>query len=110
MEGLVKGDVVVALFPYSDFTQLKQRPALVLVVLPGEDLILCEITSQRVRNQYAISVSNADFTTGSLREDSNIRSEKITTIDRRLVRYKVGSLKPEKVSEVIRKIIEIIEQ
>lgn len=110
MEGLVKGDVVVALFPYSDFTQLKQRPALFLVVLPGEDLILGEITSQRVRNQYAIPVSNADFTTGSLREDSNIRPEKITTINRRLVRYKIGSLKPEQVSEVIRKIVDILEQ
>lgn len=110
MEGFVKGDVVVAPFPYSDFTQLKQRPALVLAVLQGNDLILCEITSQRVRNQYVIPISNADFTTGSLSQDSNIRPEKITTIDRRLIRYKVGNLRPEKVSEVIRKIVEILEQ
>lgn len=110
MEGFVKGDVVVAPFPYSDFTQLKQRPALVLAVLQGNDLILCEITSQRVRNQYVIPISNADFTAGSLSQDSNIRPEKITTIDRRLIRYKVGNLRSEKVSEVIRKIVEILEQ
>jgi mRNA interferase MazF len=110
LEGLVKGDVVVALFPFSDFTQLKQRPALVLAVLTGNDLILCEITSRRARNHYAMTVINSDFTTGSLREDSNIRPEKIITIERRLIRYKVGSLKPEKIEEVIRKIVEIIEQ
>lgn len=110
MEGLVKGDVVVAPFPYSDFTQLKQRPAPVLAVLQGNDLILCEITSQPVRNPYVIPISNPDFTTGSLNQDSNIRPEKITTIDRWLIRYKVGSLRAEKVSEVIRKCMEILEQ
>jgi mRNA interferase MazF len=30
MEGLIKGDVVVTPFPFSDFSQLKVRPALVL--------------------------------------------------------------------------------
>ena len=59
MEGLVKGDVVVTR-PYSDFSQLKLRPALVLAILPGDDVILCEITSQRVRNQYDIPIDNAD--------------------------------------------------
>lgn len=110
MEGLVKGDVVIAPFPYSDFSQFKIRPALIIAMLLGNDVILCEITSQSVRNQYAIPVSNTDFTIGSLRENSNIRPEKITTIERQLIRYKVGSLRPEKVSEVIRKIVEIVEQ
>jgi mRNA-degrading endonuclease toxin of MazEF toxin-antitoxin module len=44
---------------------------------------------------------------GSLSQDSNIRTEKITTIDHR-IRYKVGSLKPERMKEVIRKTVEII--
>lgn len=51
--------------------------------------------------------SNADFTNGSLSQDSNIRPEKITTIDRRIP-YKVGILKSEKIEEVIRKAVEII--
>lgn len=106
----MKGDVVVAPFPYSDFSQVKIRPTLVIAVLSGYDLILCEITSQPVRNQYVIPVSNADFDTGSLNQDSNIRPEKITIIERRLVRYKVGSLKQEKTEEVVRKIVDIIEQ
>jgi len=43
----VKGDVVVVLFPFSDLSQNKRRPALVLAELEGDDLILCQITSQK---------------------------------------------------------------
>jgi mRNA interferase MazF len=106
----VKADVVVAPFPYSDFSQVKIRPTLVIAVLSGYDLVLCEITSQPVRNQYVIPINNTGFNTGSLNQDSNIRPEKVTTIERRLVRYKVGSLKQEKIEEVVRKIVDIIEQ
>lgn len=105
MEGLVKGDVVIVPFPYSDFSQIKIRPALVLAVLSENDAILCEITSQPVRN----SISNTDFIIGALDRDSNIRPEKLFTIERRLVRYKVGSPKLEIVERVTRKIVEILE-
>jgi mRNA interferase MazF len=50
----VKGEVVVVPFPFSDLTQAKRRPALVIAVLPGDDVILCQITSQTVTDEYAI--------------------------------------------------------
>ena len=45
----VAGEVVVVPFPFSDLTQTKRRPALVLADLDGDDLILCMITSRAVR-------------------------------------------------------------
>lgn len=45
MAGFVKGDVVVVPFPFSDLSQSKRRPALVIANLQGNDLILCQITS-----------------------------------------------------------------
>ena len=33
-------------FPFSDLSQTKRRPALVIVSLKGDDVILCQITSQ----------------------------------------------------------------
>ncbi|WP_242716914.1 hypothetical protein [Microcoleus vaginatus] len=45
MATFVKGDVVVVPFPFSDLTQAKRRPALILATLEGKDLILCQITS-----------------------------------------------------------------
>ncbi|WP_235335003.1 MULTISPECIES: type II toxin-antitoxin system PemK/MazF family toxin [Aphanizomenon] len=48
MEEFIKGDVVIVPFPFSDLTQTKRRPALVIATLQGNDLILCQITSQSV--------------------------------------------------------------
>ena len=45
-----------------------------------------------------------DFRQGTLKRDSNIRIDKIASIDKSLVKYKVGSLKQEKFSEILEKI------
>jgi mRNA interferase MazF len=104
----VKGDVVVVPFPFSDLTQAKRRPALVISELEGNDLILCQITSQPIKDSYAISLDDKDFETGSLKQPSNIRPNRIFTADSHIVLYKVGNLKTEKLNEVIEKAIEII--
>jgi mRNA interferase MazF len=61
MERFVKGDVVVIPFPFSDLTRAKRRPALVIAELKGDDLILCQIPSQSVKDRYAVSISEDDF-------------------------------------------------
>lgn len=42
----VVGEVVVLPFPQTNLQSGKRRPALVVADLPGNDLILCQITSQ----------------------------------------------------------------
>ena len=61
MERFVKGDIVVIPFPFSDLSDVKRRPALILASLRGEDIILCQITSQNIRDQYAIYLDTSDF-------------------------------------------------
>ena len=61
MAKFVKGDVVVVPFPFSDLTQAKRRPALVVSTLEGDDLILCQITSQFVRDNYAVFLNDKDL-------------------------------------------------
>ena len=61
MEGFVRGDVVVVPFPFSDLSRAKRRPALVVAELKGDDLILCQITSQQVKDEYSISLDDRDF-------------------------------------------------
>lgn len=109
MAGFVKGDVVIVPFPFSDLTQAKRRPALVVANLRGNDLILCQITSLAVSDEYAISIDNSDFSTGGLNQISNIRPSRLFTADESIILYKAGQLKPEKLEEVIVKIIEILQ-
>jgi mRNA interferase MazF len=105
----VKGDVVVVPFPFSDLSQAKRRPALVVAALQGDDLLLSQITSQRVRDSYAIPLEDKDFESGGLKQKSNIRPNRLFTADQRIILYTVGHLKNEKVTEVIRKIVEIVQ-
>ncbi|MEG5048310.1 type II toxin-antitoxin system PemK/MazF family toxin [Microcoleus sp. B4-C1] len=110
MAEFVKGDVVVVPFPFSDLTQAKRRPALVIATLAGDDLILCQITSQRIADRYAIPLENSDFSEGGLNQISNIRPNRLFTADREIILYKAGKLKTEKLNEAIAKIVEIIQQ
>ena len=73
--------MVVVPFPFSDLTQTKRRPALVVAELQGDDLILCQITSRLITDQYAILIDNSDFSSGSLRQSSNIRPNRLFTAD-----------------------------
>jgi len=109
VEGLVKGDVVVVPFPFSDLSAVKRRPALVVSVLRGDDLILCQITSQMVRDEFAIPLRDADFTAGSLRKPSNIRPNRLFTADRALVVANVGKINSAVMRVVIDAIVRIVE-
>ena len=110
MAAFVKGDVVIVPFPFSDLTQAKRRPALVVATLFGNDLILCQITTQNVTDSYAVPITNEDFSTGGLNQDSNIRPNRLFTADQNIILYKAGQLKPEKLNEAIAKIINILQQ
>lgn len=61
MGACVKGDVVVAPFPFSDLRAAKKCPALVVATLTENDVILCQITSQAVADSYAAPLIDGDF-------------------------------------------------
>ena len=106
MAKFMKGDVVVP-FPFSDLTQTRRRPAFVVASLEGDDVILCQITSQSIRDTYAISINDDDFEAGSLKQSSNIRPNRLFTADSHIL-YRAGNLRKEKVNEAISKVIEIV--
>jgi mRNA interferase MazF len=108
MGKFVKGDVVVAPFPFSDLTAAKRRPALVVASLTGDDVILCQITSKSVADSYAIPITKSDFTSGGLPQDSNIRPNRLFTADGNIILYCAGVLTSNKVQEVVAKIIQIV--
>jgi mRNA interferase MazF len=108
MGKFVKGDVVVIPFPFSDLTNSKRRPALVLAELAGDDLILCQITSKAVRDEYAVPLLTQDFQDGNLNQDSNIRPNRLFTADASIIVYKAGTINNNKLDMAIDKTIEIL--
>jgi len=108
MGRFIKGDIVVVPFPFSDLTQAKRRPALVVASLKGDDLILCQITSQSISDDYAIVFNNQDMIDGKLDKLSNIRPNRLFTADHHIVLYRAGALKQHKMQEVIERLMDII--
>jgi mRNA interferase MazF len=110
MEGLIKfekGDVVVFQFPFSDNSVYKKRPALVVATLKGDDLILCQITSQPRPDPDIISLKLKDFQSGRISQDSFIRPSILFTVRKSRIDYKAGKLKIEKIKQVQNKLCEI---
>ncbi len=110
MEGLVKGDVVVLPFPFSDLSASKRRPA--LVVAEGEygDVILCQITSKPEKGAGAVTLKNDDFQEGGLKITSYIKPRKIFAADMDLILYRAGKIKKQKMKEVEDAVCWIIKQ
>ena len=99
---ICKGDIVVLSYPFTDLTNTKSRPALVVHSADDDDVILCAISSRK-QDQHCVALSHAD-----LRVQSFIRLNKIFTADKKLIGYKVGEIRKEKMKEVMAGLVNII--
>ena len=76
--------------------------------LIGDDIILCQITSQFVKDNYAIALNESDFKKGSLKKPSNIRPNRLFTAEKVIIIRKIGTVKSTFFEEVTDKLFEII--
>ena len=98
------GEVVVLPFPQTNLQSGKRRPALVVASLPGDDLILCQITSQSRSDGYSVPLAIADFERGRLAVDSFIRPNRLFTVEQSVILYATGKVKAAKLREARDKI------
>ncbi len=94
MEGtgpFVAGDVVIIAFPFTDLSDVKSRPALVLGKSDYEgDYILCEITSKNYDGRLAIALTDAQFESGGLPLSSYVRPLVLFTLEEALIKKSIG--------------------
>jgi len=107
MERLVKGDVVVLDFPYTDLSKTKKRPSLIVANLKGDNIILCQITGQPRPDPDLINLKKEDFQKGGLHRESFIMPSFLFTIHKSKIDYVAGKIKQEKIKEVQNKLVEI---
>ena len=93
------GDVVLTPFPFTDMSQAKIRPAVVVAYGGMDDWIICQITSTR-RQDIQIALTQVDFVEGGLRIDSWVRPNRITTLNEGVFRRTLGRLSDEKQAEI----------
>jgi len=109
MEALAAGSVILIPFPFSDLSQSKIRPALVLANAERGDWILCQITSKPYADRRAIRLDGADFVSGGLELTSYVRPGKLFTANEALMIETVGRLRADKLRAVLRAVAGLFE-
>ncbi len=102
------GAVVVVPFPFSDLSQTKRCPAVVLADAGWDDWILCQITSNPYGNHRAIMRISTSFATGSLPVTSQARTGKLFTANTDLMITWDGTLKPDSFKQIIEAVVTIL--
>lgn len=100
--------VVLVRFPFSDLSETKLRPAVVLAGAGRGDSILCQVTSKPYGDARAIQLEDASFAEGSLRITSYARPGKLFTANRDLIVGRVGSLEPEAFRKVVESVVALL--
>ena len=94
MVALGRGSVALVPFPFSDLSQAKLRPAIVLASVGRGDWILCQVTSNSYGDDRAIPIATKDFADGGLRVASFARPGKLFTAHETLIQMQAGRLTP----------------
>jgi mRNA interferase MazF len=109
MGSLTRGSVALVPFPFSDLSQTKLRPAIVLADAGRGDWILCQVTSNPYGDRFAISIEGEDFQAGSLRVASFARPGKLFTAHETLLSGEAGRLNPVAFERVRAAVLRVLE-
>jgi mRNA interferase MazF len=101
-------DVVLVRFPFSDLSDTKVRPALVLADAGRGDLVLCQITSRPYGDARAEPLTASDFAAGGLPVDSWVRPAKLFTAHLDLVHVTMGVLQLDAHRRIVEAIVRFL--
>ncbi len=93
-----RGDIVVLKFPYSDFSGIKIRPAIVLKNTGDSDLITARITSSFPTSSFDLPIEGWQYC--NLHKPSVIRMHKIITIQDSVIIELIGSLNDSDIAKL----------
>lgn len=107
---LRQGDVVLVPFPFTDFSGVKTRPAVVVSndVFKGEDVILCAVTSQKAGVQE-VEITDIDLAAGRLPVVSYVRYGKVVSMKRNSYMRLVAKVGKMKLAEIIDGLMKLVE-
>lgn len=102
MQKINQGDIVFAPFPYSDLSDVKKRPLLVISNNNDFEIIIVKITSTlNMTNAISIKPLDVNFT---ILKPSVVKYKSISTIDKNIIIKKIGSVNKIFLEKIIDKI------
>ena len=95
------GEIILVRFPFSDLSEVKLRPAVVLAEAGRGEWVLCQISSKQRTGIPAVLLTETSFAMGSLRLASYARPAKLFTAHRNLMVVKLATLKLDVFTQII---------
>ncbi len=102
------GAVVLVPFPFSDLSQTKLRPAVVLAESSRGDWILCQVTSKPYGDVHAAEMNNDGSDSGAFRVTSYARPGEFFTANKGLMVSQVAILNVASSRTIIEAVIDIL--
>lgn len=105
-----QGDIVIVNFPFTDLSNYKARPAIIVsnpTVNVSGDYIIAMITTQEIHGGFCVKISNADVVTPFKPPHNSmyVYCKKIATLSETIVGKKITEIKDRgKLEEIVSKI------
>ena len=113
---MTSGDIVLILFPFTDLTNAKVRPALVISstqqLTQGPDAIFMAITtgtSSQKPTDFFIDQTHPEFTATGLKKPSVFRAEKMHCLEKKLAVRRLGTIGPKIRKEIASRVQAVLE-
>lgn len=103
------GDIVLVKFPFSDLSEFKLRPAIIIINDINDDHILCQITSKEYSDRNAVIVNPSDCSEGSLEKISFIRPLKLFTANESIFTRRICKIDLNILKLVNKKLIDLLQ-
>ncbi len=108
MGAFAAGSAVRIAFPFTDLTQSKVRPAVVLAAAGRQDWVLVMVTSNPFADERAVVLDAAAFATGSLSRVSFVRPARLFTAHEAVMLSTVAQLTPKSLARVVEAVVAVV--
>lgn len=102
------GALILVPFPFSDLSQAKLRPAVVLAAVGRGDWILCQMTSNPYGDPHALRLTDRDLHSGMLRATGYARPGKLFTAHRDLIVAEIAVLQVRPFAELVQIVMDLL--
>jgi len=107
-------DIVLVPFPFSDLSNQKVRPVLILsndtYNQRSADVVVCGLTTNLIPTDYSVIINVTDVEQpGTLRHKSKIKIDTIASLEQSLLIKKIACLKSSIFRQVIAEIMNLIQ-